>query len=406
MKRVALAAIAAFLIGVGATTVAQTAGQTITLGPGESVLIVAEGQVAPGTTEPEPTVPETTEPEPTVPETTEAPTTTAAPTTTLPVESFDDIASNFDVNAHMITPGWGTSGGYPAFRFTCEHSHFAYDDPIVYPGQLGASHLHQFFGNTEANALSTWTSLRTSGDSTCQGGPINRTAYWFPAVVNGQGEAVVPDFHQLYYKAESAPVVGGVRQVVAWPNGLRMLAGARMDGQPVDPSSQRPDGAGTTWGWRCENTAGATAVVGTIPNCDAGDRLIGWVRFPYCWDGVNRDAADHRSHLRYGTGNTYGACPDGFVHIPEITEFVFVRVPTGGSGGWRLSSDDMGGHQMPSGSTLHADWFGAWDPGVQTRWLDCLRADRNASGGALCDGQQLSFAADYTGPATVPVPPR
>jgi len=29
-----------------------------------------------------------------------------------------------------------------AFRFFCEFSHLAYDDPILYPGQQGAAHLH------------------------------------------------------------------------------------------------------------------------------------------------------------------------------------------------------------------------------------------------------------------------
>jgi hypothetical protein len=339
-----------------------------------------------------------TTPAPTEPATTPAPT---APAT----ESFAATASNVDVNAHLVSPGWGTSAGYPAFRFFCEHSHFNYDDPIVHPGQPGAAHLHQYFGNRSANAFSTWTSLRSTGDSTCQGGPINRTAYWFPAVLDAQGRAVVADFYQIYYKAENAPLVNGVRHVEAWPNGLRMLAGSRMDGQPVDPSAQRRDGAGLTWGWRCESNTGSAAV-GVIPNCAAGDTLIGWVRFPYCWDGVNRDSADHRSHLRYGTGNTWGVCPAGFRHIPEVTEFLHIKVPAGGSGGWRLSSDDMGSHQMTPGTSLHADWLGAWDPVVQTRWLDCLRQNRDASGGALCDGQQLRSASDHTGPATVSVPPR
>ena len=35
-----------------------------------------------------------------------------------------------------------------AFRTVCEFSHMAFDDPIVYPGQPGRSHLHVFFGNT------------------------------------------------------------------------------------------------------------------------------------------------------------------------------------------------------------------------------------------------------------------
>ena len=58
------------------------------------------------------------------------------------------IASNFDVDAGLQA-AWGT-GAIPAsaapdvlgaFRFICGAGSLAYDDPIVYPCQPGASHL-------------------------------------------------------------------------------------------------------------------------------------------------------------------------------------------------------------------------------------------------------------------------
>ena len=55
------------------------------------------------------------------------------------------------------------------FRNYCDFSHMNYDDPIVYPGQPGAAHLHSFFGNTGVNARTTTGSLRTSGNGTCWG---------------------------------------------------------------------------------------------------------------------------------------------------------------------------------------------------------------------------------------------
>src|SRR6185369_4842740 len=63
------------------------------------------------------------------------------------------------------------------FRIPCTYSHMAFDDPIVYPGRPGAAHLHTFFGNTGTNAASTEQSIRDTGNSTCLGGTINRTAY-------------------------------------------------------------------------------------------------------------------------------------------------------------------------------------------------------------------------------------
>ena len=90
-----------------------------------------------------------------------------------------------------------------AFRFVCSAGQLLHDDPIVYPGQPGKSHLHQFFGNTGANASSTYASLRKSGQSTCMS-PLNRSAYWMPAMLDGKGNVVRPDHVTIYYKRRPA----------------------------------------------------------------------------------------------------------------------------------------------------------------------------------------------------------
>ena len=45
------------------------------------------------------------------------------------------------------------------FFTDCLPSHRAPDDPIVYPKQPGASHLHDVFGNTTTNAFSTYAGM-------------------------------------------------------------------------------------------------------------------------------------------------------------------------------------------------------------------------------------------------------
>src|SRR3954447_20280216 len=81
--------------------------------------------------------------------------------------SLSPIADNFNT-ADGLQPTWGT-GQLPgsmgvdpvgAFRMVCGAGQLSYDDPIVYPGQPGKSHLHQFYGNLGANAFSTYQSLR------------------------------------------------------------------------------------------------------------------------------------------------------------------------------------------------------------------------------------------------------
>jgi hypothetical protein len=125
-----------------------------------------------------------------------------------PNPGFDDIASNFTVNDHLDggfdDADCNTGTGEGKLRFLCIESHLGYNDPIVYPSQPGAAHLHQFFGNTLTNAYSDYSSLRTTGSGTCQGGPINRTAYWYPAMIRPQNNKVVkPSYVEMYYVAES-----------------------------------------------------------------------------------------------------------------------------------------------------------------------------------------------------------
>ena len=77
-------------------------------------------------------------------------------------------------------PVAGPQGSVPQFVVECGFSHTAADDPIVYPGQPGASHLHVFFGNTDVDAHTVAADLPTGG-TTCDQ-PLDRAAYWAPAL--------------------------------------------------------------------------------------------------------------------------------------------------------------------------------------------------------------------------------
>ena len=149
------------------------------------------------------------------------------------------IASNFDVDSELV-PSWG-NGNIPksaapdvvgAFRFLCAPGQIAYDDPVVYPGQPGKSHLHQFFGNMLANANSTYESLRTTGDSTCNN-KLNRSAYWIPAMLDGKGHVVKPKYVADYYKRlpkDSPECQKRGEECVAQPDGIRYITGFDMLG--------------------------------------------------------------------------------------------------------------------------------------------------------------------------------
>jgi hypothetical protein len=88
-----------------------------------------------------------------------------------------------------------------AFRTHCFFSHMNFDDPIVYPDQQGASHLHTYFGNTLADYSSKPWTISQRGRSTCSGGIANRTAYWTPSVIDTRNRTpVAPREMGVYYK--------------------------------------------------------------------------------------------------------------------------------------------------------------------------------------------------------------
>src|SRR5690606_20603932 len=87
------------------------------------------------------------------------------------------LEADFPV-ARGLKPAWG-SGAIPdlynehegAFRFTCGgEGPLNYDDPLVYPGQAGASHLHKYWGAMEIDAHSTSDSLAQVRHSNCNYG--------------------------------------------------------------------------------------------------------------------------------------------------------------------------------------------------------------------------------------------
>jgi hypothetical protein len=326
--------------------------------------------------------------------------TRPAPGFTPATGRLPDVPSNFSKGAWLGDGGripastaWEPSG---SFRSFCAFSHLAYDDPIVYPGKSGAAHLHAFFGNTRVNASSDYTSLRSSGDSTCQGGPLNRTGYWVPALHNASGKVVVPDYFEMYYKGNGTQ--DQIRAIQTNPNGLRMIAGHDMAGQ-----------AAVTAKWQCVGS-GSKSV--TIPNCASGQKVKVELRFPMCWNGRDLDSPNHRSHMAYGTGGdgwftAQGGCPSSHpIHLPELTLFA-VYPSDGNSSNWYLSSDRMPGMTHANGSTFHADWFGAWDNGIQETWTQkCIREMRTCVFGELGDGTLLKNNAPYSGPKLLDPPSR
>jgi hypothetical protein len=334
------------------------------------------------------------------------PVTIVSPT----LSGLPDIASNFDRSAQLVPtviPQSGVPDTLGAFRFICTPGQVLNDDPIVWPGQPGKSHLHQFYGNTAANANSTYESLRATGDSTCMT-PLNRSAYWMPAMLDGKGNAVRPDYVQIYYKrfpkgssdcARSAP-----KGCLALPNGLRFIFGRDMLNLSGPVTGD--------FHFLCDNNTGTwKTLTEALKVCSAGHHVGAVIEAPGCWDGVHLDVANHRDHVSY-TADThmgYLACPATHPYmIPQFTLGAFWTIVAGeDTSVWHFSSDEMAPNE-PAGSTFHADWFGAWDSPTLKVWTDfCIDKLLNCSAGLLGDGTALKQTAPFSwtaNPRLVPIP--
>lgn len=226
----------------------------------------------------------------------------------------------------------GPQGAVPQFLVECDYSHAASDDPIVYPGQPGQSHLHVFFGNTAVDAFTTTADL-ASGGTTCDQ-PLDKAAYWAPALLRGP-EMLQPVGSTAYYR----PGVGvDATSVQPYPEGLVMVGGnsGATGEQPLSIVS-----------WSCG--AGIEREV-LPPECSANRYLRLLVTFPDCWDGVNLDSDDHHAHVAYSAG---GACPEGFP-VPILQLQFSVEYPVSGStDGLALASGGL--------TTGHADFMNGWD---------------------------------------------
>jgi hypothetical protein len=265
-----------------------------------------------------------------------------------------------------------------AFREACNFSHMSFDDPIVYPGKSGVSHLHTFFGNSGADANSTATSIATTGGSTCAGGTLNRSGYWIPSMIDTKdGSPVIPAASLIYYKTGYL----GVRpvDVKPVPAGLRMIAG-NAQGATELPALVAE--------FACVGTVVTnSAWTAHIPACPAGSELVMSLNFPQCWDGVNLDSPDHKSHMAYA----WNGCPsDHPVALPAISyEIHYTVTDPSQSARWRFSSDNYSS-SLPGGYSAHGDYFMGWDAATMSTFVTkCLNLQLDCHAYLLGDGRTL-----------------
>lgn len=238
------------------------------------------------------------------------------------------------------------------FKTTCNYSHRNNDDPIVFPGVPGAAHTHEFFGFRKTSPAppatrydtTTYAQLQNSG-TTCNDAQ-DKAAYWAPAVLYGQNQApYAPQRITAYYRRGNKHGT-----IQPYPDGLKIIAG--------------PDPVHATWHCGHQDYPDPSFVCG-----EAG----GWsmqITFPDCWDGVNVDSADHRSHMAYSVHDSQAQAnvcdPAHPVPVPQLEVNVNFNAAFDGTQVTGLSSG--------ANSTMHADFFNGW---VRSRLLERIETCLN-----------------------------
>jgi hypothetical protein len=250
--------------------------------------------------------------------------------------------------ASFVPTSAGAGGAHGRFSVLCSFSHRASDDPIVHPGHHGMAHSHDFFGNRSTDAASTYASMLQAG-TTCEL-PEDTSAYWVPTLLSPSGSPAPVRHLFAYYR--DLPVFAG--RPHAYPEDFRMIAGY----------PDVPTGTDNVLGWSCRDDDPFRA---TPPDCGSRNLKLHLV-FPSCWDGVNTDSRNHRSHVAYSVN---GRCPTTHpAKLPRLSLHVTYGVSDGR--GFQLSSDIESG--TSDGRSAHGDFWNTWDQSALERLVDvCLR---------------------------------
>jgi hypothetical protein len=214
------------------------------------------------------------------------------------------------------------------------------DDPIVFPGQPGASHMHDFFGNSTVNAFSTVSSM-LAGETTCRAAS-DTAGYWTPTLFL-RGKQLRPPVMRIYYIG--SPSI----EVETIPPGLQMIGGNKLALSPEENPHVR---------WYCgarakDRTPIKDAPYDCTPYRSKGfvDGVIAIIDLPNCWDGVGLTP----DHLAYAVDRV---CPQGFAHVlPRLSERLHLGIMNPMSAdGTRVALTLSSGPYW----TMHADFWNTW----------------------------------------------
>jgi hypothetical protein len=249
-----------------------------------------------------------------------------------------------------------------------EEGHRNSDNLVVSPGlSMGSHHTHDYVGNASTTAFSTDSSLAAAA-TTCTNG--DRSTYYWPvlrrqdrtgtgalALGSGRhgniGQIIVPTSASVQFRGSP------VSKVIAMPEFLRMFTG-----DPVAATDGLPSRAQ----WGCSGFPGRRTTL--YPRCPEGSLLTRTLDFPSCWNGLDTDSDDHRSHVAFPDAE--GVCPAGMFPIPLLRVAVSYDVPPGTP----IALDSFP-EQRHSPATEHAGFVNVMTDGQMLALVRCVNEGRH-----------------------------